>query len=63
MSLQAFKDGLAKTMFGMTVAEAHEKGVCISCKESMADLGMPTDKDREEYRISGLCYKCFPEEI
>ena len=40
----------------MTVAEAHEKGICINCRKP------PTWYSPEgaaEYAISGICEPCF----
>ena len=56
MSLQQFKDGLASSCFGMTVAEAHEQGICIDCKKPPTFY---SDAGRAEYKITGLCEPCF----
>jgi hypothetical protein len=54
-----FKDQMAMNLFGMTLTEAHAKGVCVSCRKSMDDI--PTKEiDIREWGISGLCPKCFP---
>lgn len=58
MSLDNFKDDLAKSVFGMTRTEALQKGLCVQCKEPAlpkcySDLG------RKEYGISGMCEICF----
>ncbi len=63
MSLQDFKDMIAKQAFGMTTAEAHEKRICIDCKEDIDEIGFPTEEDEAEYRITGLCWRCFPEDV
>ncbi len=57
-NLQNFKDHLAKELFGETKSDAAEFGTCISCKQ----LALPncySDAGRKEYKISGLCEKCF----
>lgn len=59
MSLQEFKDSMAKDLFGMTLTEAHEKKVCVDCKAEMWKLDGLADIDRKEWHISGLCPVCF----
>lgn len=59
-SMQEFKDGFARHLYGMTSAEAIEKGICIHCKE----LAVPRCYSGDgllEYKISGLCEPCFDE--
>ena len=57
--LQKFKDNMAKELYGQTKAEAVAEGqICIDCKEP-ALANCYSDAGREEYRISGLCEKCF----
>ena len=58
MSLQDFKNALAKSLFGMTPAEATKKGVCIACQKKVAK-GRLAEKDRREYEISALCPECW----
>ena len=60
MNVQEFKDTMTKDLFKMTIGEAIEKGICIQCK----DPALPncySDAGIEEYKISGLCEKCFDE--
>ena len=57
-SLQKSKDFLAKILYKMTAEEAIKSGICIQCGEK-ALLKCYTKAGREEYRISGLCEKCF----
>jgi hypothetical protein len=47
---------LTNWVFGMTVREAHDAGICIACKEPPQ---LNTEAARNEYRISGLCEDCF----
>ena len=54
--LQKFKDNLAFSCYGMTVAEAHEQGVCISCGKPPTFY---SDAGRKEYQISALGEPCF----
>lgn len=47
-------------LFGMTMAEALSKGICIQCKEPAipkcySEMGV------KEYSISALCERCFDE--
>jgi hypothetical protein len=58
MNLEAFKNELAKQVFGMTPADAHAKRVCIRCKNVPVTT---TDAAIAEYKISALCEKCFAE--
>ena len=57
-SLQNFKDHMAKELFGQTKDEATEFGTCIRCNE-FALPNCYSDAGRKEYKISGLCEKCF----
>lgn len=53
-------DAVANAVFGMTIEEAHMKGVCIDCKEP----AMPHCHSSDgilEYENSGLCEECFDE--
>ena len=61
MNLDEFKQAMARQMYGMTIAEANEAKICISCKEKVWQL---IDKDIEwrEWKISALCPNCFPKE-
>ena len=56
--LQQFKDNLAKGLHGMTVSEGVGKGICIECRQP-ALANCYSDAGRKEFRISGLCEKCF----
>ena len=57
-SLNKFKDNLARELYGMTKAEAIEKGICIDCREP-AKAKCHTDAGNREYLISGLCEECY----
>ena len=57
-TLQELKDNLAKDLYGMTAAEAKEKGICVKCKHP-APKRCYSDAGRREYQISGLCEICF----
>lgn len=57
-SLQDFKDAVARAATGMTKSEAHEKGICIKCKENW-EPKTHTELGRREYRISGYCEDCW----
>lgn len=59
-TLQDFKDDLAKELYGMTTEDALKKGLCIQCKEEALPKCY-SDAGRREYKISGLCEKCFDE--
>lgn len=56
VNLSDLKDSLSKDTFGMSVKEAHEKGLCVRCKlqpKFYSELG------KREYELSGLCEPCF----
>lgn len=58
--LQQFKDNLTITLYKMTRLEALNKGICIQChKEALPKCY--SEAGRKEYRISGLCEKCFDD--
>jgi len=60
MSLKEFQEDMAREFFGMTTKEAKESGHCIKCRQ----LALPncySEAGRKEYKISGLCEKCFDE--
>lgn len=51
-------DEVSNYCFGMTRAEAHEKDICLICKE----LAIPkcySDAGLREYNISGVCEECL----
>lgn len=56
MSLSQFKEDLVHSIYGMTKAEAHAKGVCIQCKKPPVFTSKMGPK---EYLISRLCDPCF----
>ncbi len=56
--MQAFKDNVARDLYGMTAAEAIDKGVCIQCGEEALPKCY-SEAGRKEYKISGLCEPCF----
>ncbi len=58
MSLDEFKDKLSISIFGMTKANAHQKGICVNCKEAV-DVSVLKKADANEYKTTGLCPKCF----
>lgn len=56
MSLEQYKDEAAKAAFDLTKREAHNKGICINCKQ---EPQFYSHEGRKEYSISGLCEFCF----
>ena len=62
MGLQNFKDRMALQAFGMTVAEAHNKKICVDCKKEMWLMRL-TQFDMKEWQISGLCPACFDKNV
>jgi hypothetical protein len=63
MSLQAFKDKMAKDLYGITLTEAHSKKICVDCKSEMWMMEHLTEIDIKEWKISGLCPKCFLKNV
>ena len=51
---------LSKEIYGLSIDEAHRQGVCIQCKEK-AIPKCYSNAGYREYKISGLCEKCFDE--
>ena len=68
-TLNNLKANLAETVFGISLANAHARNICVSCKSPIRDeRGMEetgengqiySDAGWKEYRISGLCETCF----
>ena len=57
---QENKDALSTAGFGMSLTEAHAKGLCLECKEP-AGPKCYSEAGRREWGISGVCEKCFDE--
>ena len=60
MSLQEFKNKMAKDLFDQAISEALEQQICINCK----DPALPkchSEAGIEDYVRSGLCEECFDE--
>lgn len=61
-NLNELIDEFAKKLFGITKKEAHWKEICIKCKRSVEEFKREMDVlDKEEYKISALCPKCYAE--
>jgi len=58
-NLQDLTDDLARKCFGISLAEAHGKKICIQCKEKVDEI--QDELSRKEYEISGLCPSCQGE--
>jgi len=58
MTLQNFKDTIAKGLYKLTVREAHADEICIQCREPALSKCY-SDAGIREYTISGLCEQCF----
>ena len=52
------KDNLSEQIYGMKRSTGIEKGLCIHCKEPALPKCY-SEAGRKEYKISGLCEKCF----
>jgi hypothetical protein len=55
-TLQDFKDNISREVHGISIKEAIENGICISCKRPPIFY---SEAGRKEYRITGLCEPCF----
>lgn len=60
MDLQQFKDKMAMDLYGQTTEEAKTTGLCIQCHKPALE-NCYSAAGRREYKISGLCEKCFDE--
>ena len=65
--LQQLKNNLAKGIFGLTVTEARQQGICVSCKQRIYySADGKAEKEghiyscagQNEYRMSALCEYC-----
>lgn len=56
-SLHAFLNATARSIFSLTIDEAHNANVCICCRHPIETLEL-TQLDAFEYNHSGLCPKC-----
>lgn len=54
--LRLHKDMLAFNLYGWRAKDAQAAGVCIWCRLAPQ---LASQIDVDEYRISGLCPKCF----
>lgn len=67
--LENFLNNISMRMFGMTIAEAQAKNICIDCKstirhengaEPSGEYGqIYSDAGEREYRTSALCETCY----
>ena len=51
-ALQNMLNNMALGMYSMTVSEALDEGICVSCK-------LPVNTNDAEWNISALCPTCF----
>ena len=58
--LQEMKDAMSMDLFGMTKDEAVSMGICVNCKEEALPKCY-SEAGRKEFRISGMCERCFDE--
>jgi hypothetical protein len=57
-NLQKFKEETQEKAYGKHAQRNRDKGFCISCKE-LAIPNCYSVAGRKEFKISGLCEKCF----
>jgi len=60
MSLTEFKQKLQEEIYGKDSVENKSKELCIKC-EQFALPNCYSETGRREFKISGLCEKCFDE--
>jgi hypothetical protein len=56
LNLSDLKRALAQEAFGMTIEEAHQKNICLECKQTPTFY---SEAGAKEYINSGLCEPCF----
>ena len=59
-TLQDFKDDLSESIYGKTTQDAIDGGNCIHCGKNAMD-NCYSEAGRKEFKISGLCERCFDE--
>jgi hypothetical protein len=47
-------------LFGMSIREAHSKGICVRCKKTAHD-NIFTKEGVAEYEFSAVCENCWEE--
>lgn len=52
-------DRTAIALYGMTPAEAIQKGVCIQCKQRITNESFYSAAGQHEYLITALCEHCY----
>ena len=57
-NLAKFKQNLQEEIYGKDSTENKTKGLCIQCKHP-ALKNCYSEAGRREFKISGLCEKCF----
>lgn len=56
-NLQDLADNLSAKLFGgLSLSEAHKKGICVKCKKPKGEFD--DEMSRAEWEISGLCGIC-----
>ena len=58
MTLNEFKNELARRLYGISRTEALDAGICVECKMPV-NSRCYSDAGRREYKISALCEVCF----
>ena len=58
--IQKIQEELMEKAYGKESKENREKGLCISCKEP-AVANCYSAEGKREYKISGLCEKCYDD--
>lgn len=58
--MKELKERLAQQIYGKSFKEVIESGLCIHCGEPALEKCYSA-AGRKEYKISGLCERCFDE--
>jgi len=58
MSIPKIIETLGQAVYGKSPKECIEKGICIECGEEALPKCY-SDAGKREFRISGLCERCF----
>lgn len=57
-TIKNIQDNLTKDLYGITIQEAFKTNICVQCRQPALE-NCYSQTGRNEYKISGLCEKCF----
>lgn len=56
--LEKMKNMVSKSLFGVSISEAHSRGLCLNCRQPYMERCY-SEAGVREYAISGFCEICF----